>query len=105
MRFVRLCGKSEIPGSDSLAEFTVEEKQICIANSDGRLAAIDNICPHRQGPLAEGWLENGKVLCPWHAWAFDLQTGEADHDPQAKVAVYPVRVEGEDVLLGIESNS
>ena len=82
-------------------EFAVEQRQVCVANDAGRIAAIDNICPHRQGPLAEGWMEDGKVVCPWHAWAFDLQTGKVDHDPQTAVAVYPIQIEAGQVLIGV----
>ncbi len=102
MRFVRLCGAAELPKVGMLSEFDVEGRPLCIANDGGRLAAVDNVCPHRQGPLAEGEIENGKVLCPWHAWAFDLQTGEAEHDPSQKVAVFPVEIRGSDVVVGLE---
>ena len=71
---------------------------LCIANVGGDISAMDNVCPHRGGPLGEGIVENGKVVCPWHAWAFDLKTGEATHAPLTKVPVYEVKVEGEDVL-------
>jgi len=42
---------------------------------DGKLFATQNLCPHRQGPLAEGLVGNGKVICPLHAHHFDLETG------------------------------
>lgn len=101
MRFVQLCRREQLPLPDALAEYIVENRQICLANDGGTLAAVDNICPHRQGPLAEGWIEDGKVLCPWHTWAFDLRSGRADHDPTAAVAVFSIQVEGDDVLIGL----
>jgi nitrite reductase (NADH) small subunit len=75
---------------------------ICLANIGGTLSAIGNICPHRLGPLGGGWVEDGKVLCPWHAWAFDVTTGEAAPPEEAKVSVYPLRVVGDDVLVLLE---
>jgi nitrite reductase (NADH) small subunit len=42
---------------------------------DGRLFATQSHCPHRQGPLADGIVGAGTVLCPFHAWKFDLETG------------------------------
>ncbi len=99
MRQVRLCAAAELPAAGLLGEFHVEGRQLCVANEDGRLAAIDNLCPHRQGPLAEGTLEEGKVLCPWHAWGFDLKTGEADCDAAARVGVYRLEVAGDIVLV------
>jgi nitrite reductase (NADH) small subunit len=42
---------------------------------DGQLFASDNECPHRGGPLADGIVGAGKVICPLHTWKFDLATG------------------------------
>jgi nitrite reductase (NADH) small subunit len=99
MALVTICTVAELPAPGEMRELSVEGKSLCVANEAGVYAAIDNVCPHRGGPLAEGILEDGKVLCPWHAWAFDLQTGVADHDSSARVGVYALRVEGERVLV------
>jgi nitrite reductase (NADH) small subunit len=102
MAFVTICTAAELPGPGEMREITVTgsegvEKVLCLANEGGRYAAVDNVCPHRGGPLAEGTLEAGKVLCPWHMWAFDLETGVADHNPRELVKVYPLRVESDAV--------
>lgn len=99
---VRLCTEAELPPPGSLQEFAVGSRQLCIANDGGTISAIDNVCPHRQGPLAEGTLEDGKVLCPWHAWAFDLKSGRADCNPSATVEVYPVEVRGNEVFIALK---
>jgi nitrite reductase (NADH) small subunit len=96
--FVRICAKADLPSSGEAREIAVGEKILCVANENGAIAALDNVCPHRGGPLGEGILDGGKIVCPWHAWAFDLKTGEAVHTPQAKVDVYEIRIDGEDVL-------
>lgn len=75
-------------------------KQIALFNVDGTFYAIDNTCPHRGGPLAEGELEGAAVTCPWHAWQFDLKTGESLTD-DSRVERYDVKVEGDDVLLAL----
>lgn len=82
-----------------MIEAAAEGVAICLARIDGTLAAVDNVCPHRQGPLSEGWIEGNAVVCPWHSWAFDLRTGVAESPERASVDVFPVRVEGEDVLV------
>jgi nitrite reductase (NADH) small subunit len=46
-------------------------------------------------------IEKGKVVCPWHAWAWDPKTGEASHNKDAKLAVYPLKIENGDVLIDI----
>ena len=46
-------------------------------------------------------IENGKVVCPWHGWAWDPKTGAAEQDAKATIAVYPLKVENGDVLIEI----
>src|SRR5207244_446149 len=60
----------------------------------GRFFATSPVCPHEEGPLAEGWLEGDTVVCPWHGYDFELTTGRCRVDDDLAVAVYPVRVNG-----------
>jgi len=99
--FVRIAAKSELPETDEAREFTYGDKLICIANVGGTFTAMDNVCVHRGGPLGQGVVSGGKVICPWHGWEYDPKTGAASHDPTAKVAVYPVKIEGENVMIEI----
>ena len=61
--------------------------------------ALDNVCPHRDGPLAFGDLRQGVVYCPLHAWGFDVKSGRCDEFPGVCVRTFPVRVEGDEVQL------
>jgi nitrite reductase (NADH) small subunit len=97
---VKICAKGELPRPGEAREFRAGPRSLCIANFDGVIRALDNECPHRGGPLAEGMIEDGKLICPWHAWAFDPATG-ATGSSQERVAVYPVSVEGEEVFVKI----
>ena len=97
--FLRVMGVSELPPLGEAREAFCGDKQLCIANSGGAISAMGNVCPHRGGPLGQGIVEDGKIICPWHAWAFDLKTGVAVHSPHATVDVYEIKVEGEDVLV------
>src|ERR1700677_2945171 len=96
----RICSKGELPKTGEAKEFSVGSRTLCIANVDGVIRALDNECPHRGGPLAEGMIEEGKLICPWHAWAFDPATG-ATSSSQERVAVYPVNVAEEEVFVQI----
>jgi nitrite reductase (NADH) small subunit len=73
-------------------------KMLCVANAGGEISVMDNICPHRGGPLGQGMIEQGKIICPWHAWTFDVKTGVAEHTQFARVKVYETRLEGDDLL-------
>jgi nitrite reductase (NADH) small subunit len=65
---------------------------------DGQLFATQHACPHRGGPLADGIIGGGKVICPLHGRQFDLKTG-VSVDGDYAVQTYPVRVEGGDIIL------
>lgn len=68
---------------------------------DGQVFALHARCPHRGGPLADGLLGAGKVICPLHGWVIDLASGECrySHD---KLPTYPVRVEGGTLIVTLE---
>ena len=101
-QWVRLCSLSEAPAEGAVNEQKAGEFEICLARSGGQLQALDNLCPHRRGPLGQGWLEGDAVVCPWHSWAFDLKTGVADYPEGERVGVFAVRVENDDVFVDVE---
>ncbi|WP_299546811.1 nitrite reductase small subunit NirD [uncultured Tateyamaria sp.] len=61
--------------------------------------ALDNACPHKQGPLVEGIVHGSAVTCPLHNWVISLETGLVQGNDEGQVATYPARVEGGRVLL------
>jgi nitrite reductase (NADH) small subunit len=99
--FVKLAAQSDLPPDNEAREFPCGDKILCVANVNGAIHAMDNVCLHRGGPLGQGTIEGNKIVCPWHGWQFDTTTGEATHNPSAKVAVYPVKIEGGEVLVEI----
>jgi nitrite reductase (NADH) small subunit len=99
--FRKLATKAELPQLGKAKEFSVEGKMVCVANVGGVISAMDNVCIHRGGPLGTGVVMDGKVVCPWHGWAYDTKTGEVAHNPAMKVAVFPIKLEGDDVLIEI----
>jgi nitrite reductase (NADH) small subunit len=99
--FVKVAKKSDLPAEGQAKEFPVGQQVVCIANVNGTISAMDNVCLHRGGPLGQGAIEGDKIVCPWHGWQWDPKTGQAAHNPAARVTVYPIKVEGEDVLVQI----
>ncbi|HEV2647229.1 MAG TPA: Rieske 2Fe-2S domain-containing protein [Acidobacteriaceae bacterium] len=98
-QWVKICELSEAPQAGKAMEVDAAGVGICLANVDGKLSALDNWCPHRRGPLGQGWVEGESVVCPWHSWTFNVKTGEAEFPVHERVAVFPVRVEGEGVWV------
>lgn len=79
---------------------TVGEHEVVVVRVDGEFWAIDDACPHRGGPLSKGFLEGRNLYCPLHGWPFDVTTGEMPGSPDLCVTRFPVRVEGDEVLVG-----
>jgi 3-phenylpropionate/trans-cinnamate dioxygenase ferredoxin component len=69
-----------------------EGKPLALFNVDGAFYALDNACTHRGGPLGEGDLEGNMVVCPWHAWRWDVTTGSNANNPAVKMPCFPVSV-------------
>jgi nitrite reductase/ring-hydroxylating ferredoxin subunit len=97
--FVKIASTGDLPGPDQAKEFVVGEKTVCVANVGGTISAMDNVCLHRGGPIGQGVVEGGKLVCPWHGWQYDPKSGAAVHNNAARLKVYPIRVEGNDVLV------
>lgn len=96
--FVKVATTDEIPaGSGKVVE--VNGLEIALFNAGGKFFASGSVCPHEDGPLADGTLEEDVVICPWHGFDFDLKTGSCLVDPELCVPVYPTKVEGRDVYV------
>ena len=59
----------------SATEVVVEGRILAIFRQRGRLYALDGMCAHQGGPIAEGQVAHGCVTCPWHGWQYELETG------------------------------
>ena len=90
---VRICSQAELPPAGEAREFTPGGRAVCVANVDGTISVLDGVCPHEEGPLGEGTIEGGRVVCPWHSYAFDVRTGESEQDPDLKATVFEAVIE------------
>ncbi len=67
----------------------------------GGVYAVDNRCPHKGGPLADGMIADGAVVCPLHAFRFSLVSGACDQEGQCPVTAYPAHVENGMVIVDL----
>ena len=74
---------------------------IALFKAGGRFYAMDGLCPHQGGPLAEGYVEGAEVICPWHAWSFDLKTGFCTSVPGVTQKVYALKTQDADVWIDV----
>lgn len=99
--FVRVMAVSELPPG-SCREASVGGRAVALYNVAGAVYATSNTCLHRGGPLGLGTLDGTAVLCPWHAWTWDVTSGENTANPELKLARYAVRVEDGQILVSPE---
>jgi nitrite reductase/ring-hydroxylating ferredoxin subunit len=98
--FVRVASTSEIPEGQGRM-FEVNGRQVAVFKVKGALHAIDNVCEHQGGPLADGELDGCIVTCPWHGWTYDVSSGQSPDDPATRVACFEVKVEGDAVMVKV----
>ncbi len=80
------------------------ERELALVRlSDGSVHCVANRCPHAGGNLAAGHVEGTVLVCPVHAWRFDVTTGRCPDAPARCVARYPVRVVGNRVEVGLDA--
>jgi 3-phenylpropionate/trans-cinnamate dioxygenase ferredoxin component len=97
-QFVKVGIKAELEDLEGGKLVEVGGQKIAIFNLGGKYYAIENICPHRGGPLAEGIVAGDEVICPWHGSRFNIKTGAVSTPPAREgVKSFPVRVIGDDV--------
>ena len=98
---------SELP-EGRVKTVTARTVSICLSHFDGQFAAMDNHCPHQNGPLGEGSIEKGIdgkcwIRCPWHGWDFDPLTGKppGGHEDSGQ-KIYPLENRDGEIFIGLE---
>jgi 3-phenylpropionate/trans-cinnamate dioxygenase ferredoxin subunit len=101
--WVRACALAELKAESALA-VEIDGEDVAVVRSGDEYYAIADLCSHAAIPLSEGDVEDGEIECYLHGSRFDLRTGKPTGLPATEpVAVYPVRVEGDDLLVDVTS--
>jgi len=99
-KFIKVGTKAEFEDIEAGKLAGAGGQSIAISNLGGTYYAIENTCPHRGGPLAEGMLAGEEVICPWHGSRFNVKTGSVLTPPARQgVKSFPVQVTGDDVCM------
>lgn len=83
-----------------MAPFEAEGHMLLLVNVEGgEVHAYQGMCPHQQIALADGHFDGKEITCKAHQWVFDGVNGKGINPDDCRLAKYPVKVEGEDVLV------
>jgi nitrite reductase/ring-hydroxylating ferredoxin subunit len=88
--WVAVATSDQIPDGSAI-EIVVGDVILAIFRSVGKLYAIDGMCAHQGGPLAQGTVSGGCVTCPWHGWQYELASGIQTINRQPLQQVFAVR--------------
>ena len=103
--FVRACHLSDLPAEGEAIGLEVNGEPVAIARAEGDYYAIRDVCSHAEVPLSEGEVDGCTIECWLHGSRFDLRTGKPTGMPATEpVPVYPVKIEGDDVLVSVEES-
>ncbi|MDA0836065.1 MAG: Rieske 2Fe-2S domain-containing protein [Planctomycetota bacterium] len=99
--WIRVASLSELP-ADKGKEVVAENRVVALFRVDEDVYAIDGICLHAGGPLADGKLSGTVVTCPWHGWQYDVTSGEHCLNKNLCAVSFAVDVRGDDVYVRID---
>jgi nitrite reductase (NADH) small subunit len=84
----------------------IDDRPIALfRTSTDEIFALMDRCPHRAGPLSQGIVHGSCVTCPLHDWVIDLESGEARGPDEGSTERFPVRIDGDEVLLGVPADA
>ena len=99
--FARVCALSDLPDGGVIA-VQVAGEPVAVVRAGGEVFALRDSCSHAEVPLSDGDVYDGVIECPAHGSCFDLRTGAPTCWPATEpVTTYPVRVDGDDVLVSL----
>lgn len=94
---------SDIPRLGSRRVMAGDMKLAIFRTSEDAVFALEDKCPHKAGPLSQGIVHDGCVTCPLHNWVIALDTGQAQGADEGVVQTFPLRLDGETILLDAAS--
>ncbi|WP_078119342.1 Rieske 2Fe-2S domain-containing protein [Thiosocius teredinicola] len=102
MSFTKVCTLDDV-WEGEMEPFTVNGHEIVLVCAEGgEISAFQGVCPHQDIALSEGTFDGKKLICRAHLWQFDAGTGKGINPDDCALAVYPIRIDGEDILVETE---
>ena len=81
---------------------SVSGREILLVNIKGKIYAVENECPHQGSPLTAAIVKDGSLSCPRHGYRFNLDDGHCAEHPGFVLAIFPVQLNGEAILVDLD---
>ncbi len=102
--WIAVAKRSELK-PDSAKAVKAGGQNLTVVTTAQGVFALDSACPHEGGPLGEGTVQGTTLTCPLHAWQFDCATGVCAAEPRSPVRTYPVKIDGDAVLVDVSERT
>jgi toluene monooxygenase system ferredoxin subunit len=103
MAFEKICTLDDVwEGEMGAFETSGGTDVLIVYPAGGDLIACQSICPHQEFELIEGTLEDHVLTCRAHLWQFDVRDGNGINPSGCKLAIYPTKIDGDDVCVDID---
>jgi len=86
-----------------ISKIKVGGKSICLVGFEGHIYALSSVCPHAGADLSEGLCVKGKIVCPYHRYTYNLETGKGGEGQNDFVETYAVNIKDNDIYIGVKS--
>ena len=101
--WVKIGNLSDIPQQGARCISVGEMTVAIFRTADNQVFALEDKCPHKNGPLSNGIVHDGCVTCPLHNWVISLETGEAQGADEGATKSFSVKLDGEEILFDLRS--
>ena len=91
------------PSTPFVIKVNAGGKPLCLVNADEKVYAFAATCPHAGADLSKGWCDNGKIVCPFHRYQYDLSTGKGAPGQNDFVKTYAVEQRDDGVYVEVKS--
>jgi 3-phenylpropionate/trans-cinnamate dioxygenase ferredoxin subunit len=101
MRWFKLFSSEILKDQDFIKAVTVNGKKLCAVKTGGGFFVTQAYCPHAGAGLSGGWCKNGKLVCPFHRYEYDLRTGRGADGQGDYIDIYPTEVREDGIYVGL----
>ena len=104
MDWIRIFTPGVLQEEDFIKKIIVSGKNLCAVKNGGKLYVVQNKCPHAGADLSQGWCSKGNLICPYHRYEFDLETGRGKAGQGNYIDTYPLETRNDGVYIGIRQS-
>jgi nitrite reductase/ring-hydroxylating ferredoxin subunit len=98
MHRIKMGKLSDLPPGTVL-EKQVLARRVAVVNDRGNIFGIESECKHMRASLATGGVKDGRLVCRWHGWQYDLETGECLTVAGFKLRKYEIEIYGDEIFI------